>query len=295
MEKIEVSAAEFAMVKDFPGGYRAPKRVVELFEQAHAITGNMAIETRTNEDLHNESPADYTHGAWEKNSHWEWISRGDMWARDCLTVVPAIPALSDIDATSRRFWARFNALATAAAQTEDGKVFIAAGFKLHANGGGLTAWRKEINAEWEILITNEGGDSHDLEDESDSWLVVMHDTQGEFVASQTGSPSPADAIATANAAHLARAFADELESEIGEIAMNQVRRYNVVNVGDIACASHDFCDANMTMHDAFKSVMGCEPEFLNDPESALADEHLQLWNAAWSIAKREFLTLKESN
>lgn len=48
---------------------------------------------------------------------------------------------------------------------------------------------------------------------------------------------------------------------------------------DRTCASHDYCDANMAMHEAFMSALGREP----DP-AVSAD--VSLWNAAWSTAKR---------
>jgi hypothetical protein len=49
------------------------------------------------------------------------------------------------------------------------------------------------------------------------------------------------------------------------------------------CASHDFCDANMPMAEAFEGLMGREIDTQSDADVAL-------WNEAWSIAKREYLT-----
>lgn len=40
------------------------------------------------------------------------------------------------------------------------------------------------------------------------------------------------------------------------------------------CHSHDFCDANMVMAEAFKKVVGVEMK-------TDSDEHTALWNAAW--------------
>lgn len=50
-----------------------------------------------------------------------------------------------------------------------------------------------------------------------------------------------------------------------------------------SCASHDFCDANMVMLDAW-GYLGYG-EF--DPNSS-ADA--SVWNDAWHIAKRQYLT-----
>lgn len=46
------------------------------------------------------------------------------------------------------------------------------------------------------------------------------------------------------------------------------------------CASHDHCDANMPMSEAFAEVMGREIDLQNQDEIAL-------WNEAWRIAKAE--------
>jgi hypothetical protein len=44
------------------------------------------------------------------------------------------------------------------------------------------------------------------------------------------------------------------------------------------CHTHDFCDANMYMHEAFEKTFGREPD-TND------DSDLESWNDAWAIAK----------
>jgi hypothetical protein len=50
------------------------------------------------------------------------------------------------------------------------------------------------------------------------------------------------------------------------------------------CASHDFCDANVVMAAAFAEVTGEEPDTVN------CEGDLNLWNDAWGIARRDFLT-----
>lgn len=49
-----------------------------------------------------------------------------------------------------------------------------------------------------------------------------------------------------------------------------------------ACASHDFCDANMPMAEAFEKVMGHELD-------ASSDEDVNLWNDAWDYARRHYI------
>lgn len=58
-----------------------------------------------------------------------------------------------------------------------------------------------------------------------------------------------------------------------------------------SCASHNFCDANMVMLDAWIDTLHCEPAVLD--ENATVEAHNQaseLWGAAWDYAKRAHLT-----
>ncbi len=51
------------------------------------------------------------------------------------------------------------------------------------------------------------------------------------------------------------------------------------------CHTHDFCDANKLMDEAFRHVVGREPDF---------DRHLHdmgLWNGAWNMAIRSGFSL----
>ncbi len=56
------------------------------------------------------------------------------------------------------------------------------------------------------------------------------------------------------------------------------------------CHSHDFCDANVFMDKAFIKVIGksaATQEFLND------DKMLDLWDSAWTKAKKSGFTLHQ--
>lgn len=44
---------------------------------------------------------------------------------------------------------------------------------------------------------------------------------------------------------------------------------------DGICATHDYCDANIKMHEAFVQAFGREP----------GDADMKLWGDAWSLAK----------
>lgn len=105
---------------------------------------------------------------------------------------------------------------------------------------------------------------------------------------------------------LAKEFATLLELMVTPAEWRQVLSTNV-GADDLVCASHDVCDANMVMLQAFENVIGREPvmswETLPNGQpdgateaakAALAETDNALWNAAWAIAKRDYLTAKES-
>lgn len=69
----------------------------------------------------------------------------------------------------------------------------------------------------------------------------------------------------------------------------EMRRRNATPEYADCCASHDFCDANMVMFDAFKHECGREVR-LTSLEGL--DEDGPVWNEAWAIAKADYLTEK---
>ncbi len=85
------------------------------------------------------------------------------------------------------------------------------------------------------------------------------------------------ALADAFAALVKKALASDLA---------EIKARNAIYDGAV-CATHDFCDANMLMAEAFAATIG-RPLLPDDGPMAEADA--ALWNAAWSIAKREHLT-----
>lgn len=84
---------------------------------------------------------------------------------------------------------------------------------------------------------------------------------------------------------LAEAFTRHLTEEIGEDKLRFAARENARRGDDGTCASHDECDANMPMLDAFKETFGREPAFLGDAGSPEADVDTALINDAWDKAK----------
>lgn len=84
--------------------------------------------------------------------------------------------------------------------------------------------------------------------------------------------------AAPNQTLLAREFARVLRATLdaGEIATaNERNRLAAAGV----CHSHDFCDANMAMLEAWTTIAGTEPDLDDDQQTAT-------WNAAWDEAMR---------
>jgi hypothetical protein len=83
----------------------------------------------------------------------------------------------------------------------------------------------------------------------------------------------------ATPAQVAIEFAKVLRHWLTPNEMQEVlRRNKTAAYQNGACASHDFCDANMAMAEAFK-------KFRIDPAVDNSDV-LKLWNAAWDIAHK---------
>ena len=77
---------------------------------------------------------------------------------------------------------------------------------------------------------------------------------------------------------LADAFRALLERDLEPEQLKEMDERNRAQQNKNICHSHDYLDANMTMHEAFKTVMGREVD-MEDPGD------LQLWGAAWTRMK----------
>lgn len=70
----------------------------------------------------------------------------------------------------------------------------------------------------------------------------------------------------------------------------EIRRRNATpDYAGAVCATHDFCDANMIMLEAFEAVVG-RPMHMDGGESPEEQADHHLWNEAWAIAKTKYLT-----
>jgi hypothetical protein len=83
---------------------------------------------------------------------------------------------------------------------------------------------------------------------------------------------------------LAGAFADVVHEWTTPEELAEIKRRNATEqYGSTSCATHDFFDANMAMDQAFRSTMGRTIDLDSD-------EDIDLWNAAWDMAKKGWLT-----
>ena len=77
---------------------------------------------------------------------------------------------------------------------------------------------------------------------------------------------------------LAMTFAKNLKRDIGVNALRIVNAKNLAATDPNVCVSHDVCDANEPMAEAFLTVMGREIDLQSDADCTV-------WNAAWDEAK----------
>lgn len=91
-------------------------------------------------------------------------------------------------------------------------------------------------------------------------------------------------------------FANVLKEWLTPEQITEVIKVNSIPENKTCCATHDFCDSNMAMDEAFTKVMGREFVFYNDelPESEKQNGiDTNAFNTAWDIAKgNNFYTSK---
>jgi len=81
---------------------------------------------------------------------------------------------------------------------------------------------------------------------------------------------------------LGKAFAAVLKEWLTDEQFQEMKDWNGQNRDNPCCASHDYCDANIAMHEAFlkTGIAKTEDEIFNN---------ITLWNGAWAHARQEGL------
>lgn len=89
---------------------------------------------------------------------------------------------------------------------------------------------------------------------------------------------------------IAEAFAEVLRQWLSKNEFEAMKRVNETDPSYAdggACASQDYCDANMAMDAAFQKVLGREPNVVGEGADVVAD--CAIWNEAWELARKLYL------
>ena len=88
---------------------------------------------------------------------------------------------------------------------------------------------------------------------------------------------------------IAEAFAEIMRQWLTRDEFAEMKRRNETDsaYAGAACASHDFCDANMAMDAAFRQVMDRAPDVVG--EGLAVEMDCALWNDAWELARKLYL------
>lgn len=131
-------------------------------------------------------------------------------------------------------------------------------------------WPADARAkgQWQLLLTNESYISNNLAElERRLYEYAISAGYDDWTPDQ-------DPIAE----RIARTFSELLLDEIGPADLTTVNKRNRMNPDydeTDSCASHDFCDANVLMVEAFQA---------HGVPADHTEEHLELWNVAWETA-----------
>jgi hypothetical protein len=90
---------------------------------------------------------------------------------------------------------------------------------------------------------------------------------------------------------LANAFSAEIRQVLSPETVEDVNLINALSTDEDVCATHDYCDPNQCMLDAWEKVMNKPFPFFEDSGDGNTniDEYnnaMDITNAAWDIAKK---------
>lgn len=87
---------------------------------------------------------------------------------------------------------------------------------------------------------------------------------------------------------LSNRFSYLINENFSAIELAETIRKNKTEDYKNCCATHDYCDANMIMDEAFTEIVGHEIDLQNDAD-------LELWNSAWDLSKANDFKVIKSN
>lgn len=77
---------------------------------------------------------------------------------------------------------------------------------------------------------------------------------------------------------IARAFAASLVEGLGQATVREINARNAIEDHPSVCHTHDFCDANVDMWNAFEHTLHREPDVDSESDA-------DIWNQAWAFAR----------
>lgn len=154
----------------------------------------------------------------------------------------------------------------------------------------------------QIKITIKKGDRvfikpewQDAGDDKKEWYCVKDsDDKMLGISAKSDLPFPpwqwvdVEMIEPAHVA-IAREFSKLMLEEIGADNLALVVAQNTTDIAqgnDSTCSTHDYCDANMVMDQAFQNILKRGNYMIEDDATdAQRDADTDLWNAAWTLSK----------
>jgi len=198
------------------------------------------------------------------------------------------------------FFEWFDKVSDRAKESRVGKIAVSAGYGIAHTGGGCLCWEKvskgdykayawicdegnglgtKLNESYLVGIYSPDGDEW-LNDEKPSITAAIEWCDARLKETESGSLESA----TVNA--IAERFAIELQAELSEKQFAEIKRRNATEqYSHGSCASHDFCDANVVMENAWNRIAHSDLGKV-DPES---ETHQRIWNLAWDTARKRKL------
>ena len=88
---------------------------------------------------------------------------------------------------------------------------------------------------------------------------------------------------------VAEAFAEVMRQWLSKDEFAEMKHKNETdpNYRGCVCASHDYCDANMAMMEAFDHVMG--HNMIPEEGGEISESDCAIWSDAWDLARRLYL------
>lgn len=153
--------------------------------------------------------------------------------------------------------------------------------------------RSGVVAEWHkdractVTVCNNDDESITYYPTREKAIAAAEIFASEIEAAAGRPAAPLTAYDIHDVIRLARAFGEEVQGVFSTREFRAICERNKSGgaYDHGACATHDFCDANMLMLAAFTATFDREPWFLTDSEHPKGVADTRLWNDAWAVAK----------